>query len=1005
MIEHLSQAGFDVAAQRTESEAEFETAVQGCDIVLADYTLPQFGALDALRMMRSRKIDRPVIVVSGSVGEEKIIECLQEGAVDYVLKDRFIRLGHAVARALETQALRERDEAALKKLIDSERRHRVLFERHPKPMWVFDLETRQILAVNDAAIAHYGYSREEFLEMSIFDLRSTKEVAKLQARLAMLPTSLGTSGTWKHRKKDGTEILIEIASNDLPFEGRAARLVMIEDVTEQRKLEQEQRLHAAMLEIAANPIVVTDAAGVITWVNAAFTSLTGYAGEEAIGQTLRIVKSGQHDEAFFRELWSTIIAGQVWRGEIVNRRKDGTLFHAVDTITPMHGEDGAIVHFIAVMHDVTERRQAEIELRETHAQLRRLLEHSPAIIYSLRLGEGAPKPIFVSENLHALTGWAVEEVLHEGWWLANVHPEDRDVALASSARAGQIGASRAEYRMRCKDGTYRWIEDSNRVLRDDLGRPFEMVGSWTDIDARRRAEEARHATEERFEKLFHASPIAIAYSTVDGRKLIEANERYLEFFGYQRAELVGRPSAEVNLWADAAQRERVLNQFGDEGRLQNIEVRFVRKSGEQRVGLVTGETLLLEDETVRVWMIADITERKKLEAELFRAQRVESIGRLANGIAHDMNNILAPIMLSAPLLRMNLSPADFEKTLSTVETSAKRGADLVRQLLLFSRGVESGRGPVRPDLLIKELAKIVKETFPKNIAIEIDCPGSTWAVSGDATQLHQVLLNLCVNARDAMPEGGTLRIKAENVDAGPEVKRWGDHAQPGPYVVLRVSDTGAGIPPEIVDRIFDPFFTTKEANKGTGLGLSTVHGIVTSHGGFIRLQSELGRGTTFEIHLPATRESGSGQSNLPRAKPANRGQGEKILVVDDEESIRSVLRQTLAQHGYRVLTAADGEAAAAIFAREGSEIKLIITDIDMPLMNGLGLIRRVKQTHPQARFILSSGLSTDAPLQARTAEAKALGVHTVLRKPYQADEMLAAVQRELGVAEQGAAGT
>jgi nitrogen-specific signal transduction histidine kinase/CheY-like chemotaxis protein len=389
----------------------------------------------------------------------------------------------------------------------------------------------------------------------------------------------------------------------------------------------------------------------------------------------------------------------------------------------------------------------------------------------------------------------------------------------------------------------------------------------------------------------------------------------------------------------------------------------------------------------------DITERKRLTNELLRAQRMESVGRLASGIAHDMNNILAPIMMAAPLLRMALRPADVAKTLETIESSAQRGADLVRQLLLFARGAEGGRGPVDTVKLVRAIMHMAGETFPKNISVITDVPAGVWPMCGDVSQLHQVLLNLCVNARDAMPQGGTLKVSASNVEFAAGAALPHPDAKPGPYVALNVSDTGTGVPPAIVDRIFDPFFTTKEAGKGTGLGLSMVVGLVKSHGGFLNLRTAVDQGTTFEVFIPAL--PGAPESKTPRLRAPARGERELILVVDDEGSIRDVLRAALTRHNYRVLVATDGAEASAIFARHASEVKLVITDIDMPFMDGIKLIKVLRQLNPTTKVLVSSGIAMGKGAGDRSADLRALGLEKVLAKPYTVEEVLNAVQEAM----------
>ena len=383
----------------------------------------------------------------------------------------------------------------------------------------------------------------------------------------------------------------------------------------------------------------------------------------------------------------------------------------------------------------------------------------------------------------------------------------------------------------------------------------------------------------------------------------------------------------------------------------------------------------------------DMTETKRLESQFLRAQRLESIGTLASGIAHDLNNILSPILMSVALLRRNMKDPDSERMLNIVEGSAERGAGIVKQVLTFARGVEGERVLLQPKHLISELAKIMAQTFPRNVDIQTDLPTDLWTISGDATQLHQVLLNLCVNARDAMPDGGTLSVAAENVTVDEQLARMNPGAQLGAHVVLRVGDTGTGMSPETMDKIFDPFFTTKEVGKGTGLGLATVIGIVKGHGGFLILQSEIGVGTTFRVYLPASGESKAAHGDESQGAPS-RGKGERILVVDDEPPIREALVGTLESNGYRAYTAEDGSDALALYHSRKDEIDLVITDLSMGQMDGVTLVRLLRKVNPKVRVIVSSGhMQKEAQVVL-----SGLGVTTFLDKPYSADKLLRSVR-------------
>ncbi len=383
-------------------------------------------------------------------------------------------------------------------------------------------------------------------------------------------------------------------------------------------------------------------------------------------------------------------------------------------------------------------------------------------------------------------------------------------------------------------------------------------------------------------------------------------------------------------------------------------------------------------------IIRDVSEKKRLESQFLRAQRMESIGTLAGGIAHDLNNVLSPILTAVELLQMRLTDESSQRLLNILHTNAVRGGEMIKQVL--SRGVEGEYIPLQPAHLIKEIMKILADTAPKNIEITFSVDPELCSVSGDATQLHQVLMNLCVNARDAMPQGGKLRIEAENVEIDEHYARMNVEAKPGKYVSVGVIDTGIGISEQNLTKIFDPFFTTKEHGHGTGLGLSTVAGIVRSHGGFISVYSEVGRGARFRVYLPAI-ESAQAAPAKPSQRDLPVGNGELVLVIDDENAIREVARETLSAFGYRVIVAGDGAEAMAVFAAHRDEVKVVMTDMMMPYMDGPATIRALRGLDTKVKIIATSGLKAEDKI----SDAAQLGVKTFLPKPYTAEKLLKTV--------------
>jgi two-component system, cell cycle sensor histidine kinase and response regulator CckA len=382
----------------------------------------------------------------------------------------------------------------------------------------------------------------------------------------------------------------------------------------------------------------------------------------------------------------------------------------------------------------------------------------------------------------------------------------------------------------------------------------------------------------------------------------------------------------------------------------------------------------------------DVTERKKLEARFLRAQRMEGIGALAGGIAHDLNNVLAPILMAAELLGEEIEAADRKKMLVTVKACAQRGTEMVKQILSFARGAGGQAGPIHVKPIIIEMARLAKDTFPRSIRIKARVAPNLPLIIGNGTQLHQVLLNLCINARDAMPEGGDVEIAATPVILNSHLPQGVDGAVSGSYVMLSVSDTGQGMSPETADNIFEPFFTTKAEGKGTGLGLSTVIGIAKSHNGFVEVSSKLGAGSTFKVFLPAA-EAAAMPKPEQKENSTPMGRGEQILVVDDELSFLEITRESLEACNYRVLMAHNGAEALATFQRRHQEIHAVITDMMMPIMDGPTAVQAMKHIDPFVKIIGVTGLGSESAL----AKAGAVQFQGILRKPYATAELLASL--------------
>ena len=474
--------------------------------------------------------------------------------------------------------------------------------------------------------------------------------------------------------------------------------------------------------------------------------------------------------------------------------------------------------------------------------------------------------------------------------------------------------------------------------------------------------------------------------------VIEANRVPLEAAGIKRDEVMGKRFDQTHWWTRSPEKQRKL-QDSLRDAAAGTTVRYdVELAGKD-------DTLLtvdfgcgpLYDSGGRVSQLVvtavDISERKKLEQQFLRAQRMEALGTLSSGLAHDLNNILAPMLMGAALLKGRLEAPGDQRIVTMIEDSAQRGADIIRQLLTFGRGTAGTQVGVQVRLLVKDMVHLIEETFPRRIELEHTAPPTLWTVTANTTQLHQVLLNLCVNARDAMPEGGKLTIVAENIELSEESAKSIPQAKAGLYVVLSVADTGEGIPPAIINRIFDAFFTTKPVGKGTGLGLASVLGIAKSHGGFVTVASKPGEGTVFKVYLPADQQAVAAHTEAPVDK-LPRGQGEMILLAEDEAKVRETTKEILELHNYRVITAANGEEAVRLFVDHRETIKVVVTDVDMPLMGGVELIRSIRILERETLFLVMSG-SVHADNEAKLAR---LGVSEIIAKPCDPARLLNALQ-------------
>ena len=590
---------------------------------------------------------------------------------------------------------------------------------------------------------------------------------------------------------------------------------------------------------------------------------------------------------------------------------------------------------------------------------------------------------YVNDKFCEISKYSREELIGEDHRIINsgYHPKEFIRSIWTTIANGK--AWHGELRNRAKDGAIYWVDTTIVPFVDDSGKPFQYTAIRYEITERKLGEERIRQQAE----LLNKTQDAIIVCELNFR-IIYWNKGAEKMYGWGLQEVLGRDISEIIYPDGRAGLYRINSEFEATGEWGGEVKRLSKDGGEimvkSRWTLVGGE----HGQPDYILIInTDVTEQKRSQEHLLRAQRMESIGTLAGGIAHDLNNILSPILMSVEMLQLNEHDNETMRWLSVIKENAERGADLVKQVLGFARGMQGERIRVQIKHIIKDLVGVFKETLPKAISLRHEIETGLWTIAADPTQIHQILMNLCINARDAMPSGGVLALTAKNIWLDENYARMNVEAQPGNYLLLVVSDTGIGMTRDVQQRIFDPFFTTKEIGKGTGLGLSTALTIAKSHGGFINVYSEPGKGSKFSIYLPVAEADSSPEieSQVPFLP---RGNGEVILVVDDEENIREITQATLEKFGYQVLTATEGTDGLAIYAQRARDISVVLTDIAMPYMDGVAMIRALQKLNPQVKTIAMSGLMNPE----HTAELGDLQVKSVLSKPFTAEGLLVAVR-------------
>jgi len=1007
---HLSQAGYQLVYHRVETPEATRAALesQAWDVILCDYSMPHFNATAALALLKETGLDIPFIIISGTIGEDVAVSAMLAGASDYLMKGNLARLAPAIDRELEeieSHKARKQAEEALKA---SEAQLRTLFAAMTDVILVFDRQGRHLrIAPTDPT---YLYQRPaELIGKTVHEVFSQEEADRFLVHIH-IALELGRM----HR----VEYSLQIKDAQVWFEGSVSPMSKDEvlwvarDITERKRAEQLIHLQAAALGAAANAIAITDAEGVIRWVNPAFTVMTGYGLEEVLGYKPNILTSGEHDSAFYESLWNTILSGQVWRGEMTNRRKDGQLYYLDQTITPVMNDAGTITNFIAIQQDITHRKHAKEERAQLTTQieiqrqrLNTIVANVPGVVWEVWGEPDGPteRVGFVSDYVEVMLGYSVEEALSTpNFWRSIVHPDDWEPTVqAAAANFANGHGGRLEFRCVAKDGRVIWVESNSTVIMNLNGQSVGRRGVITDVTERKQAEVSLRLAEEKYRSIFENAVEGIYRSTPEG-KLTSVNPALVRILGYASEEdlIAHRMESEIQHYVDPNCHEKLKAMLAEKGVVAGFECEVYRKDHSKlwisqniRALRDASGNLLLHEGSVE-----DIAERKSLEEQFRQAQKMEAVGKLAGGVAHDFNNLLTAIIGYSDLNLQQLPPGDLRRSdIEEIKKAGQRASALTRQLLAFSR-----KQVLEPRVLdlnhtVSDMHKMLQRLIGEDIQLDPVLDPALGRTKADPGQVEQILMNLAVNARDAMPDGGKVTIETANVDLDEQYAS--DHVtvKPGPYVMLAISDTGCGMDRQTQAQIFEPFFTTKALGQGTGLGLSTVYGIVKQSGGSIWVYSEVGKGTTFKIYLPRVDEE---VRELQRtAPPAEFPRGtETILVAEDDETVRTLTIAVLKTLGYQILEAANGDIALLICRNVEREIHLLLSDVVMPEMSGRELVQRLAGMRPHMRVLYMSGYTANAIVQHEVLD----GSVNFLQKPFTPSALAQKVREVLDKPELGA---
>jgi PAS domain S-box-containing protein len=967
LVRHRLEAdGLSCDILRADGKASFESALAGeaFDLIISDYNLPGYDGIAALKHAQATQPDVPVILVSGTVSEEQAVSCLHIGATDYLLKDRLDRLAPAVQRAIQeaqTRLTRKRAEVAL---AESEQRKAAILDSVLDCIITMDADGI-VIEFNAAAERTFGYTKAEAIGRPLADLiippalREDHKAGLSRYLRTSTGRLIGNVIEITAVRSDGSELPVELAITAIHSERAPIFTGVLRDITARKRAAETRARLAAIVDSSDDAIFSMDLDETICTWNGGAERLYGYRADEVIGRSrAMLVPAGSTGEL-------TAILDKAARGEAGEPfetqriRKDGTLIDISLTISPMTNAAGRVTGVSAIARDITSRNRAAAAVRGDRDRAQRYLDTPEVILLALDL-QG--RITLANRYACSLLGWTAGELLGRDWVDVCVPVRLRDESRNRFKNVIGGDLSIVEHPVLTKSGEERLIEWRNTVQRDDAGEAIGTFSSGTDVTERNQAVEALRSAEERMRFVLKSANVGIwdmDYAT----GVLRWSETLEAQYGLPRGTFGGTFEAFMEA-VHPDDRDSVLETVGtamqsgtdfsvlNRSLLPDGSVRWLSGSGRVYVGD--------QGEPVRaVGISLDITERRSLEAQYQQAQKMEAIGQLAGGVAHDFNNLLTVILGNCELL---LDGADGnlrrKEDLAQIQKAGESAAGLTRQLLAFSR-----KEIIAPTLLdlnavLADMRAMLRRLIREDVDIELSLRPELAPVKADRGQIEQIVLNLSVNARDAMPKGGTLTIRIDNVELDEQYAKTHLAVKPGAYVALTVTDTGCGMTPDVQARLFEPFFTTKETGTGTGLGLATVHGIVTQNGGSIAVSSQIGRGTSFQVYFPRADGAELAVDGPPAPARAQAG-GETVLVVEDAEGLRLLATKLLERLGYTVLVAANATEATQLF-EENAGIDVVLTDVVMPGGSGPELTKRLTGRRPELKVIYMSGYTDEA---------------------------------------------